>query len=69
MNIIVSVNKMKKRFGYLMLLCSVLLLTGCASDPGKPKESKEAKQLLQGIWVDEETDEIGRASCRERVFV
>ena len=49
---------MKKLFGYLTLLCSVLLLTGCSSTSGKPKESKEAKELLQGIWVDEGTDEV-----------
>ena len=49
---------MKKLFGYLMLLCTVLLMTGCGSSSGRPKESKEAKQLLQGIWVDEGTDEV-----------
>lgn len=58
MNIIVSVSKMKKLFGYLMLLCTVLLMTGCGSSSGRPKESKEAKQLLQGIWVNEGTDEV-----------
>lgn len=58
MNIIVSVSKMKKLFGYLMLLCTVFLMTGCGSSSGRPKESKEAKQLLQGIWVDEGTDEV-----------
>lgn len=58
MNIIVSVSKMKKLFGYLMLLCTVLLMTGCGSSSGRPKESKEAKQLLQGIWVDEGTDKV-----------
>ena len=58
MNIIVSVSKMKKLFGYLMLLCTVLLMTGCGSSSGRPKESKEAKQLLQGVWVDEGTDEV-----------
>jgi hypothetical protein len=58
LNIIVSVSKMKKLFGYLMLLCTVLLMTGCGSSSGRPKESKEAKQLLQGIWVDEGTDEV-----------
>lgn len=49
---------MKKLFGYLMLLCTVLLMTGCGSSSGRPKESKEAKQLLQGIWVDEGTDKV-----------
>ena len=49
---------MKKLFGYLMLLCTVLLMTGCGSSSGRPKESKEAKQLLQGIWVNEGTDEV-----------
>ena len=58
MNIIVSVSKMKKLFGYLMLLCTVLLMTGCGSSSGRPKESKEAKQLLQGVWVDEGTDKV-----------
>ena len=58
MNIIVSVSKMKKLFGYLMLLCTVLLMTGCGSSSGRPKESKEAKQRLQGIWVNEGTDEV-----------
>jgi hypothetical protein len=33
-------------------------MTGCGSSSGRPKESKEAKQLLQGIWVDEGTDEV-----------
>ena len=49
---------MKKLFGYLMLLCTVLLMTGCGSSSGRPKESKEAKQLLQGVWVDEGTDKV-----------
>ena len=49
---------MKKRFGYLLLFCCVILLVGCGSAPSTPKESKEAKQLLQGIWVDEGTDEV-----------
>jgi hypothetical protein len=33
-------------------------MTGCGSSSGRPKESKEAKQLLQGIWVNEGTDEV-----------
>ena len=34
------------------------MMTGCGSSSGRPKESKEAKQLLQGIWVNEGTDEV-----------
>jgi hypothetical protein len=33
-------------------------MTGCGSSSGRPKESKEAKQLLQGVWVDEGTDKV-----------
>jgi hypothetical protein len=41
----------------LLLLCGFLLI-GCDSKQKRPEESKEAKALLQGVWEDEETDEV-----------
>ncbi len=42
------------------ILMSVAVLIGCGGQGGGPsaEESKEAKQLLQGIWVDSETGDV-----------
>ena len=47
---------------YFLLCLLLALFTGCKQKdkalPEEVKESKEAKSLLQGIWVDMETDNV-----------
>lgn len=50
---------MKKEL-YILGLC-LLVIAGCSQqkEAGGPlPESKEAKQLMQGIWIDEESEEL-----------
>lgn len=45
---------------YIVVLLCLLVLFGCKKATNKKTdviENKEAKSMLQGIWVDEETDE------------
>ena len=49
---------MRKLLGTISLLLCGFLLIGCGSKQERPEESKEAKALLQGVWEDEETDEV-----------
>ena len=49
---------MRKLLGTISLLLCGFLLIGCGSKQKRPEESKEAKALLQGVWEDEETDEV-----------
>lgn len=51
---------MNRRFTYL-LLCLLTLLTACGGGKqadAPAEESREAKAMLQGVWVDEETETI-----------
>lgn len=59
------------------LTLAVLLLTACspskspAPDNGQQQtaqESKEAKKLLQGIWVDEETEEVTFRALGDTIY-
>lgn len=45
------------RSAIVILICG-MLLAGCGTTPQKPQESKKAKGMLQGMWIDEETDEV-----------
>ncbi len=41
--------------------CLAVLLVSCSSQPkqaSREQESREAKQLLQGIWIDDETESL-----------
>ena len=45
----------------MTILAAVALLTGCSNRQGNSSnqtESLEAKQLLQGVWLDSETEEV-----------
>lgn len=45
----------------LLLFCSIVALTGCkekASGDSGASEDKEAESLLQGIWKDNDTEEV-----------
>ena len=47
---------MKKLTTIIMLAAALM---GCNSQSGSsPAESKEAKQMLQGVWVDAETGDV-----------
>ena len=53
---------MKNRYGYI-ITCVLLIasLVGCGQkggSAGQAPESREAKQLLQGIWSEEDTEDI-----------
>lgn len=52
---------MRKKYLALLLMAFSILLTGC-KDKGKTSakhpENKEAKVLLQGIWVDDDSGEV-----------
>lgn len=53
------------------VLCLLLLMTGCSKkDATSPdmKESQEAKALLQGIWVDDETENVVFKVLGDTVF-
>lgn len=67
--------KAKQTILLLMLSAAALLTVACGSktEPQKeaaqePKESKEAKALLQGIWVDEDTEEISFRAVGDTIF-
>lgn len=45
----------------LFLILALIALSGCghrSSQDSVPEESRKAKQLLQGIWADEETEAV-----------
>lgn len=43
--------------GFVIGLCSIVLFAACGSkQDAKPTENLTAKELLQGIWVDDETE-------------
>ena len=58
----------------LRLLLGALLLTGCSGQKGgeavsdDDKESREAKALLQGIWMDSETEEVSFSAKGDTIF-
>src|SRR5574344_48629 len=60
--------------GYLYILGCVLSLSlmGCRhQQAGKPlenKENKEAKALLQGIWVDEESEDVSFKAKGDTIY-
>jgi hypothetical protein len=49
-----------------------LLLTGCSRQKDQtvqePEESKEAKAMMQGIWLDEETDDVSFRVKGDTIF-
>ena len=52
---------MQKRYCLLFLFVAVLAFAGCGqqkNDTSGQSESLEAKQLLQGIWSDEDTEAV-----------
>ena len=54
--------KRRSRVSLILLFLAVCLFQGCRRNSSdavvSPSESKEAKRLLQGIWIDTETDEV-----------
>ncbi len=55
-------RKMRRNKLYWMMMACVLLTVGCTQKNNEavatPAESKQAKAMLQGIWVDSETEEV-----------
>ena len=45
---------------YIVIFSSTILFTACGSggkqNPAQPDENTQAKELLQGVWLDNETD-------------
>ena len=62
----------------LLAATSLLALASCSSSPGSStsaatgvvteQESREAKALLQGIWVDEDTEEVSFRVVGDTIF-
>lgn len=58
----------------ISILTALVFLTGCSrqkggeTPPGEQSESKEAKALLQGIWLDAETDEVSLSVRGDTIF-
>lgn len=51
------------------ILISAVILAGCNSQGGvEPAESKEAKAMLQGIWVDSETGDVSFQVKGDTIF-
>ena len=51
------------------ILISAAILIGCNSQGGgEPTESKEAKEMLQGIWVDSETGDVSFRVKGDTIF-
>ncbi len=67
---------MKRILLFISIIVSLALWTACSSKPEasqreevpQEKESKEAKALLQGIWVDEETEEVSFRAVGDTIF-
>lgn len=57
-----------------IIMAALVLLTGCSRQKEgraaseEPAESKEAKALLQGIWVDAETEEVSLSVKGDTIF-
>lgn len=58
----------------LLLIVTVALLTGCSRQKagqtpvGEQEESREAKAMLQGIWLDPETEEVSLSVRGDTIF-
>ena len=57
----------------IIILTALVLLTGCSqkaqqAPAGEQSESKEAKALLQGIWLDAETEEVSLSVKGDTIF-
>jgi len=52
---------MKRNFIYVLILALLPAVIGCGgrkNDSPEKQESREAKALLQGVWTDEDTEDI-----------
>ena len=67
---------MRKLFITIFTLTAMVLFVACSSKSDSPKqveteeekESLEAKKLLQGIWVDDETGEVSFRAVGDTIF-
>lgn len=54
-----------------ILLLSVFVFCGCAdrnTDNSKPEEDKAAKQLLQGVWLNEDDEEVAFRAKGDTIY-
>lgn len=67
---------MKRYVQYLLVIGCLVVWAACSSNPAASsqqqevgeKESREAKSLLQGIWIDEETEEVSFRVLGDTIF-
>ena len=61
---------MSVRGGGLVILASILLLVGCSGqqEQATSEENREAKALMQGVWVDAETEDVSFRVAGDTIF-
>ena len=61
---------MSVRGGGLVILASMLLLVGCSGqqEQATSEEDREAKALMQGVWVDAETEDVSFRVAGDTIF-
>jgi hypothetical protein len=60
---------MSVRGGGLVILASILLLVGCSGQQEQTtEEDREAKALMQGVWVDAETEDVSFRVAGDTIF-
>ena len=61
---------MSVRGGGLIILASMLLLAGCSGqqEQATSEENREAKALMQGVWVDAETEDVSFRVAGDTIF-
>ena len=61
---------MSVRGGGLVILASMLLLAGCSGqqEQATSEENREAKALMQGVWVDAETEDVSFRVAGDTIF-
>ena len=59
---------------FLIIPVIIIMLAACGNQGSQsgavaePKENQEAKALLQGVWVDDETDEVSFRALGDTIF-
>ena len=60
---------MKKKYLPLLLVSALLVLLSCGQPAQAPlEENREAKSMLQGIWIEEESEEVSFRAEGDTIF-
>lgn len=60
---------MKKKYLPLLLVSALLVLFSCGQPAQAPREeNREAKSMLQGIWIEEESEEVSFRAEGDTIF-